>query len=287
MGDLYIVATPIGNLEDISIRAIRILGEVDLIVAEDTRTTRKLLIRYKIGTPITRYNEHNNRKKLPSLMKSLKSKDIALVSDAGTPCICDPGIDFVGEAARSGFRVIPIPGASSPIVGLTVSGLPSNGFLFLGFLPRKYSSRIKLLGSVKPYTYTIVALEAPHRLRDTLGDVIELLGDRDIAVCRELTKINEEIFRGSTSQALLHFFEPRGEFTLIISGAPECTPPKNPESAMQELDILYKKGLRSKEAVELVAHTSGLSRNDVYQIWLELKNKRSYTNMSGDSKSDA
>ena len=206
-------------------------------------------------------------------MESLNTKDIALVSDAGTPCISDPGIAFIREASKNGFRVIPIPGPSAPIVGLTVSGMPSENFLFLGFLPRRQSPRIKLLGSIKFHVSTIVAFETPHRLKRTLQDIITLLGDRDIDVCRELTQIHEEIFRGSISEALQHFTAPRGEFTLIIGGAYSDTLPRDHAWIVRELTSLRDKGLMAKEVLELVTSASGFSRNEVYRIWISLKNK--------------
>jgi len=194
---LYLIATPIGNLEDISLRALRLLSEVKLIAAEDTRTTRQLLAAYKIKAPVTSYHEHNKRQKIGYLLDFLKEKDVALVSEAGMPGLSDPGYELVVAAIRQGTPVIPVPGATALIAALVISGLPSNQFLYLGFLPRRFGERRRLLQSVTNEPRTLVAFETPHRLQETLSDMIEILGDRKVAVCRELTKIHEEVFRAS------------------------------------------------------------------------------------------
>ncbi len=219
MGSLYVVATPIGNLEDITLRAIRVLGEVGLIAAEDTRTTRKLLSRYEIKTPLTSYHDHNKRAKIPFLLRTLKEKDVALVSEAGMPCISDPGYRIVLRAIEEGIPVIPVPGCSAVITALAVSGLPPDQFLYLGYLPRKRNQRRRLLESVSKEMRTLVAFESPHRFRGSLEDIQATLGERHMAVCRELTKFYEEVFRGTVSDALDHFTKPRGEFTLVIEGS--------------------------------------------------------------------
>jgi len=204
---LYVIATPIGNLEDISLRALRLLREVKLIAAEDTRTTRHLLNAHNIKTPLTSYHEHSKRAKLDYLLNYLEKEDLALVSEAGTPGLSDHGIS-----------VVPIPGASAVITALVVSGLPTDQFLYLGFLPRRKGQRQRLLSSILDEPRTIVAFETPHRLREALSDIEEILGNRRLCVCRELTKVHEEIFRGRVSQAREHFAEPRGEFSLVIEG---------------------------------------------------------------------
>ena len=270
MGVLYIVATPIGNLEDITLRALRVLKSVELIAAEDTRTTRKLLNRYDIRTSLTSYHEHNRAAKIPSLMQALETKDVAVVSEAGTPGISDPGYEMVLEAIKAGVTVIPIPGASAVISSLIVSGLVPGGFRFLGFLPRRKMERRRLLESLKNQGHTTLAFDAPHRLRNTLTDMMEVLGDRSVAVCRELTKLHEEIFRGTVSQALEHYTEPRGEFTLVIDGAKPTTAAWDLDSARDELRCLRGQGLKAREAVARTAQTSGLRRKDVYRLWLEL-----------------
>jgi 16S rRNA (cytidine1402-2'-O)-methyltransferase len=215
---LYIIATPIGNLEDISLRALRLLQEVKLIAAEDTRTTRQLLNFYNIKTPLTSYHEHSKRAKLDYLLNYLEKEDLALVSDAGMPGISDPGYELIVAAIERGISVVPIPGASAVITALVVSGLPTDQFLYVGFFSRRKGQRQRLLSSIVDEPRTIVAFETPHRLYEALSDIEEILGNRRISVCRELTKVHEEIFRGRVSQAREHFTEPRGEFSLVIEG---------------------------------------------------------------------
>ena len=215
---LYVIATPIGNLEDISLRALRLLQEVKLIAAEDTRTTRRLLNAYNIKTPLTSYHEHSKRAKLDYLLDYLEKEDLALVSEAGMPGLSDPGYGLIIAAIERGIPVVPIPGASAVITALAVSGLPTDQFLYVGFLPRRKGQRQRLLSSIVDEPRTIVAFETPHRLKEALSDIEEILGNRRLSVCRELTKIHEEVFRGRVSQAREHFTEPRGEFSLVIEG---------------------------------------------------------------------
>ena len=215
---LYVIATPIGNLEDISLRALRLLREVKLIAAEDTRTTRRLLNAYSIRTPLTSYHEHSKRAKLDYLLDYLEKEDLALVSEAGMPGLSDPGYGLIIAAIERGIPVVPIPGASAVITALVVSGLPTDQFFYVGFLPRRKGQRQRLLNSIVDEPRTIVAFETPHRLKKALSDIEEILGNRKLSVCRELTKIHEEVFRGRVSQAREHFTEPRGEFSLVIEG---------------------------------------------------------------------
>jgi 16S rRNA (cytidine1402-2'-O)-methyltransferase len=215
---LYVIATPIGNLEDISLRALRLLREVKLIAAEDTRTTRHLLNAHNIKTPLTSYHEHSKKAKLDYLLDYLEQEDLALVSEAGMPGLSDPGYELIIAAIERGISVVPIPGASSVIAALVVSGLPTDQFLYLGFLPRRKGQRQRLFSSIVDEKRTIVAFETPHRLSEALNDIEEILGNRRLSVCRELTKVHEEIFRGRVSLAREHFAEPRGEFTLVIEG---------------------------------------------------------------------
>jgi len=215
---LYVVATPIGNLEDISLRALRVLREVKLVAAEDTRTARRLLNWYNIKTRVTSYHEHSGRAKLEYLLGYLGKDDLALISEAGMPGLSDPGYELIVAAIARRIQVVPIPGASAVVTALVVSGLPTDQFVFVGFLPRRKGQRQQLLKSLADEPRTVVAFEAPHRLAEALEDVQEILGDRSICVCRELTKIHEEIFRGRVSQAKDHFIEPKGEFTLVIEG---------------------------------------------------------------------
>jgi len=266
---LYIVATPIGNLEDISLRALRLLSQVKLIATEDTRTTRQLLNAYDIKTPLTSYHEHNKRAKLGYLLDCLKEKDVALVSEAGMPGLSDPGYELVAAAVEHGIPVVPIPGASAVVTALVVSGLPANQFLYLGFLPRRRADRQRFLQSVADEPWTMVAFEAPHRLSETLKDALGIFGDRKLAVCRELTKIHEEIFRGRLSQAIEHFAQPRGEFTLVIEGKMRDKPEVN-EQIETELYRLYRRGASAREAVARLAETSGVSKKKLYQAWLRI-----------------
>lgn len=215
---LYVVGTPIGNLEDISLRALRVLREVGLIAAEDTRKIRRLLNAYDIHAKLTSYHEHSGKAKVEQILGHLEREDVALVSEAGMPGLSDPGYDLVVTAIDRGILVVPIPGPSAVTTALVVSGLPTDQFVYLGFLPRRKGQRQRLLGSICDESRTMVAFEAPHRLREALADLGEILGDRRVSVCRELTKVHEEIFRGSLSQAREHFAQPRGEFSLVIEG---------------------------------------------------------------------
>lgn len=219
---LYVVATPIGNLEDITLRALRVLKEVSLIAAEDTRKTRRLLSAHDIHTPLTSYHEHSGRGKGQHILRVLlDNNDVALVSDAGTPGINDPGYPLIKAAIEEGIDVIPIPGPSAPLAALAVSGMPTHRFTYLGFLPRKKGERHKVLASVGHEAGTLIMFESPHRLLKTLEDLLEVLGDRRITVCREMTKVFEEVYRGRVSEALEYFTKPRGEFTLVVEGMAE------------------------------------------------------------------
>ena len=267
MATLYLVATPIGNLEDITFRALRILREAPLIAAEDTRMARRLLEHFEIRRGgITSYNEHNSRAKLPSLLLALGEGDVALVSDAGMPGISDPGHDLVLAAIAAGHEVVPVPGASAVLAAVAASGLPSRRFHYLGFLPRQRGPRRAALAEAAKSGDTLVVFESPHRVRATLEDVREALGERQVAVARELTKLHEEIWRGTVSDALAHFEEPRGEFTLVIEGGapPEATDAASLEAAMGELRA---SGARAKDAIASLAERFALSRREAYRLW--------------------
>ena len=270
MPTLYVVATPIGNLEDISLRALRILREVKLIAAEDTRRTKRLLATYDIRTPMTSYHERNKWSKLGYILDCLEDRDMALVSNAGMPGMSDPGYELITAANQRGIRVVPIPGSSVVITALVVSGLPTGRFAYLGFLPNKAGSRRRLLESVADDRSTMVVFEAPHRLIAALNDMLLILGDRRIAACRELTKIHEEVFRGTISQAIEHFTEPRGEFTLIIEGKVSKDRPLLTEDIAEQLHRLRLSGVKAKEAIAKVAGETGLSKKELYQAWLRL-----------------
>jgi len=267
---LYVVATPIGNLEDISLRGLRILREVKLIAAEDTRRTKRLLTTYDIRTPMTSYHERNKWSKLDYILDCLEDGDVALVSNAGTPGISDPGYELIVAANQRGIPVVPIPGPSVVITALVVSGLPTEKFIYLGFLPRKAGSRRRLLESVVDEPGTMVVLEAPHRLLAALNDMLLILGDRKVAVCRELTKIHEEVFRETISQAIEHFTEPRGEFTLVIEGKREKDRPLLTEDIERQLHHMRCSGVTAKEAIAKIAGETGLSKKELYRAWLRL-----------------
>jgi 16S rRNA (cytidine1402-2'-O)-methyltransferase len=270
MPSLYVVATPIGNLEDITLRAIRVLREVKLIAAEDTRKTKRLLKAYDIDTPMTSYYEHSKQSKLSYILERLDEGDVALVSEAGMPGISDPGYELITAATERGNKVVPIPGPSAIVTALAVSALPTDRFYFLGFLPHRENARRRLLESIAGETGTIVVLEAPHRLAASLDNIREILGDRRLAVCRELTKLHEEIFRGTVSEAIERFKEPRGEFTLVIAGRGNRDRPVLTEDIEKQLHQLYLKGSTAKEAIAVVAGKTGLSKKVLYQAWLRL-----------------
>jgi len=270
---LYIVATPIGNLEDITLRALRVLREVKLIAAEDTRSARRLLAAHQIKTPVTSYYEHNKDSKLPYLIDQLREYDVALISDAGMPAISDPGYELVKGAIAQDIPVVPIPGPSAITTALAASGLPAAEFIYIGFLPRRAGQRRRLLDSLSSQSRTMVAFEAPHRVAESLQDILNAMGDRRITVARELTKIHEEVFRGTVSQALERFVTPRGEFTIVISGA-TAKPPETPEADVEaELRRLKKSGRHAREAVAELATRTGQPRKRLYAAWLSASGK--------------
>jgi 16S rRNA (cytidine1402-2'-O)-methyltransferase len=273
MGTLYVVATPIGNLEDITARALRVLGQVSLIAAEDTRRTSQLLNHFNL-TPsaLTSYFEHNKLAKLDQVLAALETGDVALVSDGGTPNVSDPGYELVRAALAAGHTVVPIPGASALLAALVASGLPTDSFIYLGFLPRHATHRRQLLASLARERRTLVAYEAPHRLLETLDAVEATLGDRPVAVARELTKVHEEIFRGPASAARAHFAskEILGEVTLVIGGAPaEAAAAWDSARVRAEVAELVAGGVKRKDAARMVADLSGWPQRDVYRLAVE------------------
>jgi 16S rRNA (cytidine1402-2'-O)-methyltransferase len=272
MSTLYTVATPIGNLEDITLRALRVLSSVSLIAAEDTRSARKLLSAHGIKAPrLLSYNDHNMNVRIPSIVAALDAGDVALVSEAGTPAISDPGVELVAAAAEAGHRVEPVPGASALAAALAVSGLRSRPVRFLGFLPRRKGERATLLRETARTKDTIVIFEAPRRVRATLCELSDALGERRVVICRELTKLHEEIFRGTLEEALEHFDAPRGEFTLVVEGRSE----KGADSTIDvdaELSRLRLEGVRARDAVREVSDLAGLQRSKVYRRWIALSN---------------
>ena len=269
MGTLYLVATPIGNLEDMSPRAVRVLREASLIAAEDTRHTGKLLKHFEIETPLTSYFEHNKLNKLDFILDKLSSGDVALVSDAGTPAINDPGYELVRAALASNYDVMPVPGPSAPITALAISGLPTDSFLYLGYLPSKTSERHKRLQEVESQPYTLIFFESPHRIIESLEDILSVLGDRRICVAREMTKLFEEYWRGTVSGAVEYFkSQPaRGEFTLVIEGKT-----KEERSKWTKAELLgeIKKELKQDKSAKDIsielAKQSGWNKKEIYRL---------------------
>ncbi len=273
-GILYVVSTPIGNLEDITLRALRVLKEVDLIAAEDTRRTRQLLTHYGIHKPLISYHEHNRRMREKTLLQELREgKNIALVTDAGTPGISDPGEDLVRGAIQESIPLIPIPGPAALVAALSVSGLPTESFLFYGFLPSKAAARKKWLVSLKDRPETLVFYESPRRLASLLEDAAQILGDRRVVVAREMTKVYEEVYRGTITEVLdqLGEEEVKGEVTVILEGS--TLPPKVEASSIVDALKHYTRemGLSMKESVHRVAEDLEVSRQEVYRASLKLK----------------
>jgi 16S rRNA (cytidine1402-2'-O)-methyltransferase len=272
-GTLYIVSTPIGNLEDITLRAIRILKETDVIAAEDTRHTQKLLSRYGIQTPLTSYHDHNKEEKAPVLVaRLLEGKDVALVSDAGTPGISDPGYFLINLAVDRKVPVVPIPGATAAIAALSISGLPTDSFVFEGFLPSKQSARRKRLEELKSEKRTLVFYEAPHRIINTVEDMAAVFGDREAVVTRELTKVHEEAIRGSLNDVLeqLNKGSFKGEFTIIVHGATEGQRNQDIDTGEYLRNLMLHRGLTKKEAVAAAAEELGLPKKEVYKESLKI-----------------
>ena len=272
-GNLYIIATPIGNLEDITLRAIRILKEVDLIAAEDTRHTLKLLNHLEISKPLISYHRHNEEIRTEELIKELKTgKNIGLVSDAGTPGICDPGEEIIIKCIEESIKVVPIPGACAMINALITSGISTKEFIFLGFLPLNKKSRKEKLEEIKNANKTIILYEAPHKLKNTLNDLSDILQSREVVLARELTKIHEEYIRGTVKELMEKTDNLKGEMILIIE--------KNNKDNEEELNSLNnltleehynfyeKRGLNKKEIIKKIAKDRNVSKNEIYQYFI-------------------
>lgn len=272
-GTLYIIATPIGNLEDMTYRAVRILGEVDLIAAEDTRHSLKLLNHFNISKPLTSYFDHNQQLKGERILSTLlQGKSVALISDAGTPCVSDPGYHLVRDAVAAGITVIPIPGACAAVTALSASGLPSDIFTFAGFPPARQGKRRSFLAAMAGLPGTLMLYEAPHRLEDSLRDMREVLGERQIVVARELTKIYEEFIRGTVSEvmAVVARDKVRGEVVILVA------PGELVEQAADPLDevlrrLLDEEDLSVKDAARKAAEITGVSRSEAYSEAIRLK----------------
>jgi 16S rRNA (cytidine1402-2'-O)-methyltransferase len=276
-GTLYIVATPIGNLEDITLRALRVLGEVDLIAAEDTRHTRKLLNAHGISRPLISYHEHNMRTRGYKLLRELLGgKSVALVTDAGTPTISDPGLDLVSLAVSENIPVRPIPGPSAVTTALAISDLPVQSFIFLGYPPNRPAARRKFFTNYADAEHTLVLFESPRRLGSSLKDMRKIWGNRRVTVTRELTKIHEEIFRGSLDEAIVRWpREARGEITLLVGGA-QSSSPQPDDSILEQLRLCLTSSRRPlKEIVAEVAQESGISKRLVYQEAIKIKRELS------------
>lgn len=274
-GTLYIVATPIGNLEDMTYRAVRILKEVDLIAAEDTRHSRKLLTHFGIVKPLTSYFDHNKILKGESLLARLREgASVALISDAGTPCISDPGCQLVRDAVAAGIVVIPIPGASATVAALSASGLPTDSFTFAGFLPNRQGKRRERLAEFKEEGRVVLYYEAPHRLRACLADLREVCGDRQVVVARELTKLHEEFVRGSVTEVLASFTdrEVKGEVVLLVAPGVEIVAAVDSEALLTR--YLADESLSFRDAVDRAVQESGLPRREVYARALVLRDGR-------------
>lgn len=272
-GTLYLVGTPIGNLADLSERAKKVLSGVDFVAAEDTRNSGLLLSRLGISRPMISYHEHNKRERGEVICERLEAgQSCALVTDAGMPAISDPGEDLVRLCAARGIAVSAVPGPAAVVTALALSGLPTRRFVFEGFLPTKTSERRELLDELSTERRTVVIYEAPHRLRDTLSELAASLGDRQIAVCRELTKLNEEILRTTISGAAEHFAmtEPRGEFVLVIGAAPdEVKSSDYPADPAEHVAFYERAGLARKDAIKSAAKDRGLPKSVFYKLLVE------------------
>ncbi len=274
MSTLYLVATPIGNLEDLSPRAMRTLREARLIAAEDTRHTRALLTHFGIHTPLTSYFEHNKLTKLENILSELSQGDVALVSDAGTPAINDPGYELVKAALEAGHAVSPVPGPSAPISALAASGLPTDSFLYLGYLPRKSGERKSFVERISHLPYTLLFFETPHRLLEALADLESVLGDRPMCAAREISKQHEEFVRGRIGEVRAYFteHEPRGEFVLVVGGQrAESRAVWKPEKLSEEIQKEIKAGKKAGEIAAHLAALSGWSKKEIYALVVKSK----------------
>lgn len=273
MGILYLVATPIGNLEDTSTRALRTLREVSLIAAEDTRQTRKLLAHFDIHTPLTSYHEHSGVTRLEHILRVLAQGDVALVSDAGTPGLNDPGYELVRAALEKGAVIRPVPGPCAPIAALVSSGLPTDRFLYLGYLPHKQSDRRRLITEAAEQTCTLIFLETPHRLLTALDDLQSILGDREVAIARELTKVHEEILRGRihTLREVFSARDPLGEFTIVVAGNEAEGEPWSEDDLRKSIQERLARGVPVSRMAAELALQSGWPRRDVYRLSNQLR----------------
>ncbi|SDB33876.1 16S rRNA (cytidine1402-2'-O)-methyltransferase [Ruminococcaceae bacterium FB2012] len=273
MGKLYLVGTPIGNLGDMTYRAVETLKNADFICAEDTRVTAKLLNHFEIKKPLVSYHEHNARQAGEGICsRILAGEDAAIVTDAGMPCISDPGEQLVKLCAEKGITVEVVPGPTAAMSAVAVSGLDTSRFQFEGFLPVPNKQRHLRLAAVKDSTATLIFYEAPHKLRGTLDDLLSFLGDRKISLCRELTKLHEEVIRTTLSEAVLYYRdkEPRGEYVLVVQGAAEASSAGTIEEALEQVKALVDKGMRGADACKQVAAATGFSKGELYNMLLDI-----------------
>lgn len=272
MGKLYLVGTPIGNLGDMTYRAVETLKNADFICAEDTRVTAKLLNHFEIKKPLVSYHEHNARQAGEGICsRILAGEDAAIVTDAGMPCISDPGEQLVKLCAEKGITVEVVPGPTAAMSAVAISGLDTSRFQFEGFLPVPKKQRHLRLAAVKDSTATLIFYEAPHKLRGTLDDLLSFLGDRKISLCRELTKLHEEVIRTTLSKAVSYYRdkEPRGEYVLVVQGAAEASSAGTIEEALDQVKVLVDKGMRGADACKQVAAATGFSKGELYNMLLD------------------
>ena len=267
---LFVVATPIGNLGDLSSRAAEVLSSVDLVIAEDTRVARKLLGHLGVQPRLMSYHRHSSPAKLDRILEELSSRDAALVSDAGTPGVNDPGAGLVARAAAAGVNVSPLPGPSVITAALSVSGFHLDSFTSMGYLAASRSKRRKQLSAARSSDAVVVFLEAPHRISETLSDLSDLVPNRQVVVCRELTKLHEEVWRGTVSEAAMHFAQPRGEFVVVLAPCPPDERERQAEPSVDEIlsvaDRLRRDGMSTGEVASATADELGIGRREVYQV---------------------
>jgi 16S rRNA (cytidine1402-2'-O)-methyltransferase len=276
IGKLYVVPTPIGNLEDITLRALRVLREVDLIAAEDTRHSRTLLDRFEIRSRVVSYHQHSKRSGIDRILRSLETGDVALISDAGTPSISDPGFELIRDAVAAGHPVEVLPGASAVTTAVALAAVPAPGFLFIGFPPRARSDALRTFQNVAHLPYSLVLFESPHRVEKSLRTMLDVLGNRTVVVARELTKIHEEAIRTDLRSLLdqVAAEPPRGEWTLVVAPADSLESAPSDHEIARALADLHGAGATGRDAVEIVSDSLGVARRQVYRVWLKSSEDR-------------
>jgi 16S rRNA (cytidine1402-2'-O)-methyltransferase len=267
---LYVVPTPIGNLEDITLRAIRVLSDVDLIAAEDTRHSRNLLVHLDISTRVVSYHQHAKITGIGRVLRALETGDVALISDAGTPTISDPGFELIRAAIDAGHKVEVLPGATAVTTAVALAAIPAPGFLFLGFLPRASKDAVRIFEVVRLLPYSLVLFESPLRLRKSLSTMLRMLGNRQVLAARELTKIHEEAIRTDLEGLIVRIGDERqrGEWTIVVAPAKEIDVRPTDDEIAHALEVLQQTGETGRDAVRVVSESLGVARADVYRIWL-------------------